>query len=236
MKTALSFGGGVQTTAILVLMAGGEIPKPDYIIFADTGYEWPETYDYIERYMKPLADSIKIPFETVKNKRDMYNYYWEHQGIPYIAFRNCTDVFKIRPIKQIYKRLEITTEVIGFSFEEQGRAFKKKRLYKNINSLFPLIDLRFTRHDCIQEIERFGLSSPLKSSCIFCPFQHPNRIARLSKIHPDLFEKVAQLEDRALERSPGYYISRKPWRQMAVPQADMFEDWDYGCGDGYCMR
>ncbi|KKL83956.1 hypothetical protein LCGC14_1969500, partial [marine sediment metagenome] len=35
----LSLGAGVQSTTILYMSMYGELEKPDYIIFADTGWE-----------------------------------------------------------------------------------------------------------------------------------------------------------------------------------------------------
>ena len=63
--TFLSFGAGVQTTAMLIMLAQGKI-HADAVIFADTGAEHPETYDYIERYDKPLCEKMGIPFLTVR--------------------------------------------------------------------------------------------------------------------------------------------------------------------------
>ena len=47
MKSALSYGAGVQTTALLVLVASGKQPRPAAVLFADTGGEHPETYAYL---------------------------------------------------------------------------------------------------------------------------------------------------------------------------------------------
>ena len=72
MKTFLSFGAGVQTTAMLILIAKGEI-EADAVIFADTGAEHPETYEYIENYDKPLCEKVGIPFMTVRMHRRITN-------------------------------------------------------------------------------------------------------------------------------------------------------------------
>ena len=72
MKTFLSFGAGVQTTAMLILVSKGEI-EVDAVIFADTGAEHPETYGYIEKYDKPLCEKIGIPFMTVRMHRKITN-------------------------------------------------------------------------------------------------------------------------------------------------------------------
>lgn len=38
-KRVLSLGAGVQSTAVLLMMIHGEIPKADHVIFSDTGWE-----------------------------------------------------------------------------------------------------------------------------------------------------------------------------------------------------
>ena len=51
----VSFGGGVNSTAVLIGMhERGE--RPDAILFADTGGEMPETYEHVER-MKAWCES-----------------------------------------------------------------------------------------------------------------------------------------------------------------------------------
>ena len=45
----LSFGGGVQSTAMLLMVHEGILPRPDVVMFADTGSELPETIEHIEK-------------------------------------------------------------------------------------------------------------------------------------------------------------------------------------------
>jgi 3'-phosphoadenosine 5'-phosphosulfate sulfotransferase (PAPS reductase)/FAD synthetase len=60
-----SFGGGVQSTACMVLAAQGKI---DYkvFLFADTGDEHPETYDYLENVHKPFAEKHGLELHCLK--------------------------------------------------------------------------------------------------------------------------------------------------------------------------
>jgi len=37
-KTVFNLGAGIQSTAIALMIIRGMIPKPDHIIFADTGW------------------------------------------------------------------------------------------------------------------------------------------------------------------------------------------------------
>ena len=238
---ALSFGGGVQTTALLVMAVRGEVERPDLVAFADTGCEWPETYDYISRYIKPLVEKAEIEFVTVKHpSKTLLEYYWHYRAIPMPQSRACTHNFKISPISKLYGQRGIQKEWVGFSAEEGGRASRKKPIRKGVKADFPLITLGLTRADCAAEIARFGLPEPLKSSCVCCPFQHPSRIALLSQRHPDLFEQVGKLEDRSLSRLgkvPYYIAGDRPWRTWArAEQLGFGGDWAYGCADGYCFR
>ena len=66
MKT-FSFGGGVQSTAVLALQSMGELAEPfDVYLLADTGDEHPDTYDYLEAFHRPLAESCGAELHTLK--------------------------------------------------------------------------------------------------------------------------------------------------------------------------
>ena len=51
----LSFGGGVNSTALAVLLVRGKLPQfePWRIVFSDTGEERPETYTYLRDHFEP---------------------------------------------------------------------------------------------------------------------------------------------------------------------------------------
>ena len=60
----VSFGGGVNSTALLIGMhERGD--RPDAILFADTGGEKPETYEHIERVQKWIGGVGFPPLTTV---------------------------------------------------------------------------------------------------------------------------------------------------------------------------
>ena len=47
----LSLGAGVQSSTLLMKIYNGEIAPVDYAIFADTGNEPQEVYDWFEFYL-----------------------------------------------------------------------------------------------------------------------------------------------------------------------------------------
>lgn len=68
MPVVVAYGGGKNSTAMLVLMWRLGI-KPDLILFADTGGELPETYEYMRRFNRWLA-SVGMP-EIVTVRRSL---------------------------------------------------------------------------------------------------------------------------------------------------------------------
>lgn len=68
----LNFGGGVDSTAIMVglarlFRAGDETARPDLILFADTGDELPETYENVRR-MSSWCESVGFPAITIVSR------------------------------------------------------------------------------------------------------------------------------------------------------------------------
>src|SRR5436309_2995780 len=99
MKTILSMGGGVNSTALLLMS------QPDIVLFADTGSEKPGTYAYLEKFIKPYCEKKKIPFVTVRREgKSKYSVwpmheYWERKArIPFRKGRETTVMWKLRPL------------------------------------------------------------------------------------------------------------------------------------------
>jgi len=61
----LSFGAGVQTTALLL------IDTFDEVIFADAQGEKDPTYDYMEKYTKPYCEEKGMRFTVVQRKESL---------------------------------------------------------------------------------------------------------------------------------------------------------------------
>ena len=61
----VSFGGGTNSTAMLIAMVYKNI-KPDLILFADTGAELPETYEWVETFSRWLVSQGFPEITTVR--------------------------------------------------------------------------------------------------------------------------------------------------------------------------
>jgi 3'-phosphoadenosine 5'-phosphosulfate sulfotransferase (PAPS reductase)/FAD synthetase len=194
----LSFGAGVQTTALLLMYY--EL-KFDEVIFADTGAELPETYEYMEKYSIPFMEEKGIKFTIVKgNEKGINNledYCLNYKISPSIQLRWCTDKFKIKPITNYIlskpKSDFPAIAVLGISYDEAHR-IRQSPYNWQINE-YPLVDKKITREQCKKIITKYGWSIPPKSGCYFCPFQSEKEWKELYFNYPDLYERAIQIEE-----------------------------------------
>jgi hypothetical protein len=66
-RVILSLGAGVQSTALALMAARGELPLPEAAIFADTGWESAATYAHLEWLTGVLRDVL--PVHVVRKQR-----------------------------------------------------------------------------------------------------------------------------------------------------------------------
>ena len=191
----LSFGAGVNTVALMVMLVREEALL-DGVVFADTGGETPDTYESVE-VARAYLDEHQIPFTIVKARRgetDLYGTALKRRVIPSVQWRWCTRDFKVNPIHQYYRSLGgHVNQYVGIAYDEIHRMKHSRTDY--VTNLYPLIDSRLTRQGCIDLITEAGLPVPDKSGCYFCPFNSTERWRHLLQRHPDLFERAIELEE-----------------------------------------
>lgn len=222
MIRAISYGGGVQSTAMLVLAALGRIDYP-LAVMANVGddSEHPATLRYVRDIAVPYAEANGIEIHLVDRvKRDgSTETLWGRlmkegskslpipvrmdNGAP--GTRNCTADFKIKVTGKFLKARGATAAdpaqvAIGISLDEIGRA-NNRRTEPHERIVYPLIGigddtgLKLRRSDCQRIIAEAGLPVPPKSSCFFCPFHRPSAWQDLARDEPELFARSVLLED-----------------------------------------
>ncbi len=219
MRT-ISYGGGVQSTALVVLAVQGRIDF-DAALFCNVGddSEHPDTLDYVRDVATPWAAERGLPIHTLVKRptrgrfagkvETLYGRLThpdsQSDGIPVRmasgapGSRACTADFKIRVMQKWHKAHGATPDnptivAIGISTDEFHRAGRgRDEAYEK--RTYPLLDLDLSRQDCVNIISRAGLPVPPKSACYFCPYTRLRNWQELRRDRPDLFEKAAALED-----------------------------------------
>ena len=186
MKNNLSSGMGINSVAADIIC------DFDETIFIDTGCEYPETYEYLNEYLKKHSVTVIKP-----DYGNLYEYCWEYRMVPATWPRWCTVHFKIKPFEKHVDKPSFKS--LAFSMDESHRA--KVSIEKDIEHRFPLIEHEVTRQGCKDIIQEAGLPLPHRSKCYICPFQTIGEWKELRMNHPDLFTKAFKLEERNREYS-----------------------------------
>jgi len=238
----ISYGGGVQTAALLVLTTQGKIKNPaTHYVFADTGSELQATYDHVDLMFDYTSDYLRPPhterieFKVVRTDLGPLHEWCGEMMLPmYFADggfyrRQCTYRWKISPVRKWLREqgAKKATVQIGISKEESHRM--KDANVKWITHRWPLYELGLNRQDCINIIQQAGLPVPPKSSCFMCPYRKVSEWHKLRAEAPAEFEKAVEYE----KKQEGMYLcyKGKPLEQIIGMQETLFESEE--CG-GYC--
>jgi hypothetical protein len=243
--TYLSFGAGVQSTALLVMSALGDhrVPRADVAIFADTGDEPTYVYEQVER----MRAWSTIPVVTVSAGQLGATLLARARGtapraasIPAFVSvgnggqgtlrRNCTHDYKLVPLRRYARSLtprgKRARALIGISIDESVRM--KDSRDKWIDNTYPLVDAGLTREECLVYLREHGFDPPRKSACVFCPYHDDPYWIDLRDKAPDDFARAVAFDRgiRDMTRSgvkhPVYlHRSMKPLAEVAFkPKRD----------------
>lgn len=214
-KRVLSLGAGVQSTTLLLMMLHDEIPRADYVVFADTGWEPKRVYEHLT-FLEGLMEKANMPFFKVSSGNIREDFLAEKKryasmplhmigedGKPGMVRRQCTAEYKLKPLMakqrelaglkpgQRCKEHRITT-VIGISWDEVQRV--KDPQFSWIQHDYPLIDRKITRQDCLDWCAKHGYPVPPRSACIGCPFKNQDEW-RYLKQNPDEWDDAVEFDD-----------------------------------------
>lgn len=246
----LSFGAGTQSTAMLILCGEGKLPKPELVLFADTGSETLATYAHVETWAKPFCESHGIPFELVQSdKGKLHEFYLKQQNIPMIGIAKCTVDFKVRPIRRRLREIvgkqngKVLVECsLGITTDEETR--RQAGDVKWVKNVFPFLDdLKMSREDCISLLTDRGVDVG-KSGCWLCPYQKKRSWLKLKIERPELFDFAASMEEAVEERLAktgrrlhvGFMGEKVRLRSLQqIPDLWSFEERESECSSGACF-
>lgn len=228
---SVSFSGGKDSTAMLLgMIERGE--HIDEIINVDTGKEFPEMYEHIER-IKEYVQAYNIPFVTLKAPypfewymlekpidSDKYGFH-KGYGWPSATVRWCTKILKTNLINAHYKELNEHHNVIqciGLASDEIKRLSRPHN--KNENHRHPLVEWGLTEKDCLEYCyskgyDWGGLYQIFKRvSCWCCPLASIPELKKLWIHYPDLWGQLQDWENK-LNASPFKLLQFKEYYTVA---------------------
>ena len=206
-----SFGGGVQSTFILYLIWRGWMQAPEFIFHANMGL--PEKY--LEDYRKAVTDPMiadicerhgtkfvesDLDFQGAVEKKVITPFWFANDaGKPSLSTRrSCTFDYKVKPSNKLIPRRGWSRMVLGISSDEIKRVRDTEELSHSRmrENYYPLIEMGLFRDDCIALLKGWGVPTPQKSACDFCPFSSKKRLVGNLAIDPTLHERIKYIEAR----------------------------------------
>jgi len=183
MKTYLAHGGGVNSTALMLLLEQQGVKFES--VFVDHGGDYPETYQYID-YLQEHGHPITILYPNIEGSTTIENYCLAKGVKPLRNFRWCTDKFKLRVMRNYIQAPSIC--YIGIDAGETHRAFKAP-LKKGIENRYLLVERNIDRDKCEEIISGSDLPIPGKSCCWMCPNARKSELEYMKRYEPDLYAR-----------------------------------------------
>ncbi|MFF3460287.1 hypothetical protein ACFYXH_39595 [Streptomyces sp. NPDC002730] len=202
---------------MLALSAEGILPKVDYAIFADTGWEPQAVYDHLNRLEREIAEPAGIPIIRVSSGNiradaldpdhrfaSMPLYILNRDGNAGMTRRQCAGEYKIKPIKKKVRELlgfphptripkgMFAEQRVGISTDEFHRA--KDSDVKYMRNRHPLIDMGWSRSDCVRYLTSLGLADTPKSSCLGCHFHGNAQWRHIRDTSPSEWSDVVEFD------------------------------------------
>lgn len=118
--------------------------------------------------------------------------------------RQCTGEYKVKPIKKKIRDIlgypyparvpkgVFVEQWIGISTDEFHRA--KDADVKYMRNRHPLIDIGWSRSDCVRYLTSLGLAETPKSSCLGCPFHGNAQWRKIRDTSPAEWEDVVEFD------------------------------------------
>jgi hypothetical protein len=217
----------------------GEIETFDAAIFADTGWEPRAVYEHLER-LKPVIEAAGIPLYIVSSgniRSDALDPEHRFASMPIFVLnpdgsrgmgrRQCTSEYKLKPVLLKQRELvglkprqrskeHLMDSIVGISWDESQRM--RDASYPWMKNVYPLVDLRMTREDCLRWMKTNGHDRPPRSACIGCPFRSHEQWIELRNNSNEDYEDAIDFDNQIRD---GYARNRGNFKGQAFLHRSM---------------
>lgn len=214
---AVSLSGGKDSTAMLLLMIERGMPI-DIVLSADTGMEFPEMYAHLQRLDDYLYRERGIHITTLRHPKGFEWLMFEDpkqkpssienrkrlgvplygNGWPGIKVRWCTGYLKTHLISKEVNRLRgiyNARHYVGIAADEPKR-IKQEQYPLAAWGIVESMALKI----CYDRGYDWGGLYEIyhRCSCWCCPLQRIDELRKLRHHHPELWERLRELDQRAI--------------------------------------
>ncbi len=222
----VSYSGGKDSLATLLLVR--DVVSDFDILFADTGLEFPETIENVEKTAKELSLPLKI-----HSSGDVFWQSIDNFGPPTVEARWCCKVCKLGAITQlIEKNYEngCLTFIGQRKYESEVRA-NSEHIWKNPwvgNQIGATPIQNWTAlHVWLYLFWKKVKYNPLykegfdRIGCWLCPSASMADFVRLTEIHPELSHKLEKYLSACASRNglPDGWVTYGFWRWQVLPRS-----------------
>lgn len=214
-KILVSLSGGKDSTALALLLVDRGVEVAEFL-FCDTGLEYPEIYDALDRFEETTGRKItRLRREDGKDflyfaahkpikarsalRRDGTPRRTRGHGWPNPMLRFCTRELKLDVLAK-YKRDHYKTgeyvEAVGIAADEPKRIHAENPL-----TVYPLVEWGITEADAFALCKARGFyPSPCayddckRVSCFACPLSNLDKIRYLIGKRPELWSRIKEME------------------------------------------
>jgi hypothetical protein len=213
-------GGGVDSTAIAVLICQGHLPKPQFAWIVDVGYEPQTTWDHVHQVLQPKLAAAGVTLRVLRTLDHTDNLLVKHGHVTIPAYMRrpdgslqkllsrCSGPWKSR-VAQRWLRSQGVEQIeqwIGIAADESQRVKASEKAW--IRYRYPLVEMGLHRQDCVYLIGQAGWPMPERTSCWLCPHRSSGDWRRLRARSPDDFQRAVDVEQELQRTHPGVCLHR----------------------------
>lgn len=235
MKHIVNLSGGKDSTAMLLMMLDRGMPI-DYIVFADTGKDFPQMLEHLDALEQYVAKNYPTApkFTRLRSDKSFDYLMFDHiktrgknkgkrgYGWASMLARWCTSALKASVIDKFVASLgDDYTQYIGIAVDEP------KRLRNNPCMRYPLAEWNVTEAAaldyCYARGFRWGglYEHFDRVSCWCCPLKNLRELKTLWRYYPELWAELRDMDERAFNNfRADYTVAQLEERFMREARAE----------------
>lgn len=220
----LNLGAGVQSTALYLLAREPDPPvRFDLAIFADTGEEPTAVYAHLEhlrslnipeicvRSAGRLGDDLVYGRNSTGQRFASIPAFTKNPaGKVGMVRRQCTSEYKIEVVNRAIRREllglksrqriprdTVVHQYFGISTDEAARAERAKKRFEGVRHTvphWPLIEMGWSRRECVEYLRGKLTHEAPKSSCVFCPYRTNQSWRHLKATDPTGWDRAVEVD------------------------------------------